>query len=183
VNTLKEAQIMFTRLTRLLFVMALAIPAMANEQNTDNQLAEQVAHGVRMYSHYDVFDWVEGSVHDGVVTLTGAVREPFHKDDYARIVQSIPGVKSLDNQLRVLPVSMVDDQIRRAASRAIFRDPMFTGYAIQANPPIHIVVENGKITLKGVVANPMDRQIVESRVRTNVLAFDVTNDLKVEERG
>jgi len=183
VNTLKEAQIMFTRLTKLVFVMALAIPAMANEQNTDNQLAEQVAHGVRMYSHYDVFDWVEGSVHDGVVTLTGAVREPFHKDDYARIVQSIPGVKSLDNQLRVLPVSMFDDQIRRAASRAIFRDPMFTGYAIQANPPIHIVVENGKVTLKGVVANPMDRQIAESRVRTNVLAFDVTNDLKVEERG
>jgi hyperosmotically inducible protein len=183
VNTLKEAQIMFTRLTKLVFVMALAIPAMANEQNTDNQLAEQVAHGVRMYSHYDVFDWVEGCVHDGVVTLTGAVRDPFHKDDYARIVQAIPGVKSLDNQLHVLPVSMFDDQIRRAASRAIFRDPMFTGYAIQANPPIHIVVENGKVTLKGVVANPMDRQIAETRVRTNVLAFDVTNDLKIEERG
>jgi hyperosmotically inducible protein len=78
---------------------------------------------------------------------------------------------------------MFDDQIRRAASRAIFRDPMFTGYAIQANPPIHIVVENGKVTLKGVVANPMDRQIAETRVRTNVLAFDVTNDLKIEERG
>jgi hyperosmotically inducible protein len=60
---------------------------------------------------------------------------------------------------------------------------MFTGYAIQANPPIHIVVENGKVTLKGIVANPMDRQIAEARIRTNVLAFDVTNDLKVEERG
>ena len=60
---------------------------------------------------------------------------------------------------------------------------MFTGYAIQANPPIHILVENGKVTLKGVVANAMEKQIAESKVRTGVLAFDVINDLQIEERG
>jgi osmotically-inducible protein OsmY len=44
--------------------------------------------------------------------------------------------------------------IRWAAARTISRDPMFTAYAIQANPPIHVIVENGKVTLKGVVATP-----------------------------
>src|SRR2546427_3113807 len=150
---------------------------------SDNQLAEEVAHAIRMYPRYGIFDWVEGTVQNGVVTLNGSVREPYRKDDYAKIVERISGVTKVNNELRVLPLSNFDDEIRRAAFRAIYRDPMFTAYAIQANPPIHIIVENGKVTLKGVVANPMDRQVTESRVRTNVMAFDVTNDLQVEERG
>ena len=150
---------------------------------SDSQLAEEVAHAIRMYPRYDVFDWVEGTVHNGVVTLTGSVREPYRKDDYGKIVARIAGVKEVNNELRVLPLSTFDDQIRWAAATAIYRDPMFTAYAIQANPPIHILVENGKVTLKGVVANPMDKQVAEARVRTNVLAFDVKNDLQVEELG
>jgi hyperosmotically inducible protein len=60
---------------------------------------------------------------------------------------------------------------------------MFTAYAIQANPPIHIIVENGKVTLKGMVANPMDKQVAEAKVRANVMAFDVINGLQVERLG
>ena len=186
---------MFTRVNKLgnvlclvALCMTLSAVAMASDHvskapKTDNQLAEEVAHAIRMYPRYDIFDWVEGTVHNGVVTLTGAVREPFRKDDYEKVVAEIPGVKRVDNELRVLPLSTFDDQIRWAASRAIYRDPMFAAYAIQANPPIHIIVENGKVTLKGVVANPMDKQVAEARVRTNVMAFDVTNDLQVEELG
>jgi hyperosmotically inducible periplasmic protein len=155
----------------------------AVSHKTDNQLAEEVAHAIRMYPRYDVFDWVEGTVQNGVVTLTGAVREPFRKDDYEKVAGEIPGVKRVDNELRVLPLSTFDDQIRWAAYRAIYRDPMFTAYAIQANPPIHIIVENGKVTLKGVVANPMDKQVAEAKVRTHVMAFDVANDLQVEKLG
>jgi hyperosmotically inducible periplasmic protein len=172
--------------------VVLAAPAMAKgtgskdfavSYTSDGRLAEEVAHAIRMYPWYDVFDWVEGTVQNGVVTLTGDVREPFHKDDYAKMVARIPGVKQVNNELGVLPLSTFDDQIRRAAASTIYRDPMFTAYAIQANPPIHIIVENGKVTLKGVVANPMQKQIAEAKVRTNVMAFAVTNDLKVEELG
>src|SRR6266704_2794840 len=157
--------------------------SVADAGKSDDQLAQAVSHALRMYPRYDIFDWVEGTVQNGVVTLTGAVREPFRKDDYEKVVAEIPGVKRVDNELRVLPLSTFDDQARWAASRAIYRDPMFTAYAIQANPPIHIIVENGKVTLKGVVANPMDKQVAEAKVRTNVMAFDVINDLQVEELG
>ena len=80
-------------------------------------------------------------------------------------------------------IKSFDDQIRWAASRAIYRDPMFTAYAIQANPPIHIIVENGKVTLKGMVATPMEKQLAEMKVRTGVMAFEVNNDLQVERLG
>ena len=190
---------MFTRVKQLVNVLSLValcmtLPAIAMASDhvskavpvthkTDNQLAEDVAHAIRMYPRYDIFDWVEGTVQNGVVTLTGAAREPYRKDDYAKIVEGIPGVKQVNNELRVLPLSTFDDQIRRSAFRAIYRDSMFTAYAIQANPSIHIIVENGKVTLKGVVANPMEKQIAGSKVRTNVMSFAVTNDLQVEERG
>src|SRR5713101_3163959 len=157
--------------------------SVADAGKSDDQLAQAVSHALRMYPRYDIFDWVEGTVQNGVVTLRGAVREPFHKDDYGKIVAGIPSVTQVKNELRVLPLSTFDDQIRWAAASTIYRDPMFTGYAIQANPPIHILVENGKVTLKGVVANPMDKQVAEARVRTNVMAFDVNNDLQVEELG
>ena len=92
-------------------------------------------------------------------------------------------MKQVNNELRVLPTSTFDDQIRRAASNVIYRDSMFTGYAIQAVPPIHIVVENGKVTLKGVVATSMEKQVAATKVRTGVIAFEVINELQVEERG
>src|SRR5438067_1774875 len=128
---------MFTakKLSNILCLVALCfilgVPAMAkgNVSNdfsvsykSDSRLAEDVAHAIRMYPWYDVFDWVEGTVHNGVVTLTGEVREPFHKDDYGKMIARIPGVQRVDNELRVLPLSTFDDQIRWAAASTIYRD-------------------------------------------------------------
>lgn len=157
--------------------------SVANTTKTDDQVAEEVARAVRRYSRYDIFDWVDGKVEGGVVTLTGAVRQPWRKADYEKLVEEVAGVKQVRNELRVLPLSTFDDQIRLAASRAIYRDPLFTTYAIQPLPPIHIVVENGKVMLKGVVATPMEKQVAETKIRSNVMAFEVINDLQVEKAG
>ena len=92
-------------------------------------------------------------------------------------------MKQIENEVRVLPLSTFDDQIRYAAYRALYRDPQFRTYLIGPNPPIHIVVENGKLTLKGIVATPMEKQLAEADVRTRVMAFEVNNDLYVEKVG
>jgi len=157
--------------------------SVATSHKTDDQLAEDVARALRRYPRYDIFDWVEGKVQDGIVTLTGAVRQPYRKADYERLVEDVAGIKQVQNELRVLPLSTFDDQIRLAASRAIYRDPLFTRYGFQALPPIHIIVENGKVLLKGVVATSMERQVAEADVRSNVTAFDVINELQVEQAG
>jgi hyperosmotically inducible protein len=157
--------------------------SVADARKSDEQLAQEVAHAIRMYPRYDIFDWIEGTVHNGVVTLIGAVREPYRKSDYGKLVEEVAGVKQIENEVRVLPLSTFDDQIRFAASRAIYRDPQFRAYLIGPNPPIHIVVENGRVTLKGIVATPMEKQLAEMNVRTGVLAFEVNNDLQVEKLG
>lgn len=147
---------------------------------TDAELAGQVRKAIVTYAFFDVFDWVSGTVENGAVHLTGEVREPWRRDDYAYRVADIPGIQSIDNTIRGLPLSPYDDEIRISAARAIYRDPNFLKYAYRANPPIHIIVDNGTVRLEGTVLNSLERQLAESDVRNGVLSFEVTNNLKTE---
>jgi hyperosmotically inducible protein len=133
-----------------------------------------------MHPLYDAFDWIEAHVHNGTVTLSGVVREPWRKTDFEKRMMTIAGVLKIENEIKVLPLSTYDDEIRVRAARVLYGSNPFYRYARGSNPPIHIIVENGRVVLKGIVANKMDRQLAESLVRTNVLALDVTNELQVE---
>ena len=114
------------------------------------------------------------------MTLSGSVREPWRKGEFEKRVMNIAGVSKIDNQIRVLPLSTYDDEIRLRVAKTIYGSLMFERYSLGANPSIHIIVENGRVVLKGVVANTMDRQVAESLARTKSLAFDVKNELQVE---
>lgn len=146
----------------------------------DQEIARDITREIRSFAFFDIFDWVEGNVRNGVVTLKGAVREPWRKDDYARLAESVPGVKEVKNELRTLPLSPYDDQLRVAAARLLYGDPRFVRYANRSLPPIHIVVDNGRVTLKGAVATQLEKQLAESILRSGLLAFDVQNDLVVD---
>ncbi|MBI3493079.1 MAG: BON domain-containing protein [Acidobacteria bacterium] len=47
------------------------------------------------------------------------------------------------------------------------------------NPPIHIVVERGRVTLTGVVGSEIDRVLARS-LASQFGAFKVTNELKTD---
>lgn len=70
--------------------------------------------------------------------------------DIGDLVARVPGVRAVDNKISTLPVSRFDDELRVAIASRIYRDPLFWVYAIHVNPPIHVVVENGHVTLTGV---------------------------------
>ncbi len=89
------------------------------------------------------------------------------------------GVSSVDNQLTVLPVSPYDDELRFRIARAIYGNTAFWNYAAMPNPPIHIVVQNGRVTLTGVVQNNVDRMLARS-LATTFGAFSVKNELKTD---
>jgi hyperosmotically inducible protein len=57
---------------------------------------------------------------------------------------------------------------------------MFTQYSIQAVPPIHIIVQGGKVTLVGVVNTQMERMKAEMIARSTFGVFGVENKLRVE---
>jgi hyperosmotically inducible protein len=87
------------------------------------------------------------------------------------------------NNIEVLPVSPNDDRIRLEAYRAIYGHTALNRYALQAVPPIHIIVKNGNVTLEGVVANEMDKNIANLQANSVNGVFGVTNNLRVETSG
>ncbi len=176
----------FRMMTRMLmaaaFMGAAFASAAANQgPRTDSQIAEKIAHEVRMYSRYTIWDNVNVRVENGQVELLGQVSEPFKKTDLGRIAQSVAGVTGVTNQLEVLPLSSFDDGIRLRVARAVYGDATLSRYGNQALPPIHIIVDNGRVTLEGVVNSEMDKQIAGMRASTAGLSFGaVTNNLRVE---
>jgi hyperosmotically inducible protein len=148
---------------------------------TDPELASKVTHEIRMYSRYSIWDNIDVRVTHGNVELTGQVSQPYKKSDLQRIVDGIPGVNSVTNDLAVLPLSRMDDQLRLQVARAIYRDSVLSRYALQAVPPIHIIVDNGHVTLEGVVNTEMEKNVAGIRASGAGLSFgQVVNNLRVE---
>jgi osmotically-inducible protein OsmY len=146
----------------------------------DDAIANEVAKRIRQYVFFTIYDDVEGSVRDGVVTLTGKVTMPFKASEIGDLVARVPGVREVRNRISTLPVSTFDDQLRVAIATQIYRDPLFWNYAIQVNPPIHVVVENGHVTLTGVVNSEVERRKAEAVARTTFGVFSVDNKLRLD---
>ena len=148
------------------------------------RITEEVRHQLVLLPYYGVFDNLAYRVApDGAVTLMGQVVRPTLKSDAEAAVKHIEGVERVDNQIQVLPTSPMDGQIRRATFRAIYGNDVLNQYALRAVPPIHIIVNNGHVTLEGVVARQMDKQIAETQAKSGPNVFSVTNNLQVEEQG
>jgi hyperosmotically inducible protein len=176
------------KLTLALLVVGAGVAMAANTNGggacTDQQITDKLTHEIRMYARYTLWDNIAVRVREGDVELVGQVSQPFKKADLGRIAQRVPGVRSVANQLQVLPNSFFDDRLRLQVARAIYRDPVLTRYAIESVPSIHIIVDNGHVTLEGVVNNEMEKNVAGIRAGQAGLSFgQVTNNLRVENPG
>ena len=170
---------MFARFTAaMMVVLAVSAPAWAADRK-DLQVAHDVSRQVLTYPQFSIFDSVHMQVDNGIVTLTGKVTMPYKKNDIEKRVAKIDGVREVLNKITVLPVSTFDDELRFRIARAIYGNSNFWNYGSMANPPIHVIVENGHVTLDGVVNSNTDRMLARS-IASSFGAFSVTNDLKTD---
>jgi osmotically-inducible protein OsmY len=146
----------------------------------DETIAQAIADRLQRYVFFSIFDDAEVAVDDGVVTLTGRVTMPYKSDAFADLAAHVPGVQEIRNEVRTLPVSTYDDQIRYAIARRIYGDDLFAAYAIRANPPVHIIVERGAVTLTGAVGSEVERRVAENIARGTFSVMSVTNKLRVD---
>lgn len=145
-----------------------------------DRIAREVRHELVMLPYYGVFDNLSFRVDGGTVTLFGQVTRPTLKADAENAVKKIEGVNRVINNIEVLPLSPNDDRIRLAVYRAVYGQPNLNRYAMQAIPPIHIIVNNGNVTLDGVVANASDKNVAEIQAKSVPGVFSVKNNLQVE---
>lgn len=160
-------------------------PTLANAQQQgmlSARVIKQVRHELVTLPYYGVFDWLEFEVKpDNSVILRGQVVRPSTKSDAGARVKDVDGVSQVVNDIEVLPLSPADDRSRRALYRTIYgqSSPLFR-YATQSIPSIHIIVKNGRATLKGVVNNKGDAQLAYIRARGVPGLFEVKNELQIE---
>jgi hyperosmotically inducible periplasmic protein len=184
----KIRQSMFTVSLVVLFVVPAVLPAKTRiqqlpknprEAKSEQTLAREVRHQLVLLPYYSVFDNLAFRVDGDHVTLEGQVTRPILKSDAESVVKTIEGVRSVTNNIEVLPPSPMDDQLRRALFHAIYGDPSLSRYAWSAVPSIHIIVKNGNVTLEGVVDNETDKNLAGIRANSVPNVFSVKNNLVV----
>jgi hyperosmotically inducible protein len=150
-----------------------------DDGKTGASLIREVRHQLVMLPYYSVFDNLTYTVEGDNVTLNGQVTRPTVKSDAESAVKSIEGVGSVVNNVEVLPLSPMDDDIRRAVYRAVYGDSGLQRYALQAVPSIHIIVKNGNVVLEGVADTEADKNLANLRARGVSNVFSVKNNLVV----
>jgi hyperosmotically inducible protein len=157
----------------------LAEKAAVSDRGTE-RLNQQVRHELNMIPYVNAFDYVSFNVDgNGNVTLNGEVTNPVVKSDAGNVVKRIEGIEHVDNQIRVLPLSPMDDGLRLRLFRTIYGYPALEKYALGVIKPIRIIVENGHVTLMGVVDNQADKNIAGIRANGVPGIFSVDNQLRV----
>ncbi len=153
--------------------------AIAQPDTQDANLLKKVRHELVMLPYFGVFDNLSYRIDNGVVTLLGDVTRPTLKADAGRVVARVEGVKSVINEIEVLPLSPFDDRIRLATYRAIYGYGPLQRYGLGTQPSIRIIVKNGNVSLEGVVNSAMDKTLVNMRANQVPGVFSVSNDLQI----
>ena len=165
---------------RLAWVLAASTCAVAQTPSASPS-EPQVRHELLKLPYYGVFDYLQFSIDGDTVTLTGQASNYVLRNDAVSAVKHLTGVRTVNDQIEILPLSQFDNDIRLRLFRSIYRDSALNRYRlIRVQPPIRILVNNGNVTLAGVVDSEMDRNVVYDRAMEVRDVFKVTNDLKVQ---
>jgi hyperosmotically inducible protein len=170
---------MATRTLSVTLAIVLLAAGAFGQDRADARLATDVGRAIGTHTQLTIFDDVGGRVESGIVTLTGSVTAEYKKHEIGRLVARLEGVRDVRNRIAVLPASPFDDELRYRAARAIYSNPAFWSYASMPRPPIHIIVEHGRVTLRGVVASDVERALARS-LATGIGEISVTSELRTD---
>jgi hyperosmotically inducible protein len=149
---------------------------------SQHRITEEVRRKLVTLPFYSLFDNFTYNVDGTTVTLMGKVSQPTLKADAEATVKRIEGVETVRNEITVLPLSPVDDRLRLALYHAIYGNTALQNLSIRAVPPIHIIVENGHVTLEGVVATDAQKIVAGMEANSVPGIFSVTNNLRLDSK-
>ena len=171
---------MFTRFLSLTLTLALLPAAVIGQPVADESaVTAAVARAITTYSRFTIFDDVGLEIDGQTLTLRGKVTMPFKRDEIGQRAKAAAPGYTIANEIDVLPASIHDDSLRRRIARAIYGNPAFWRQAAMPNPPIHIVVDRGRVTLTGVVGSEVDRALARSLATGNG-ELSLTSELRTD---
>jgi hyperosmotically inducible protein len=147
------------------------------------QIASEARRRILNYYANSIFDNIVVDAQGDTLILQGQVTQPYKKDAVGNYLAHIRGVAAVENKIQVLQLSAQDEDLRVRIARAIYDDPSFESYTEMANPPIHIIVDGGRVTLVGSVNSELDRARAEQNAQYFVPYATIQNNLQVVGRG
>lgn len=150
----------------------------ATSQKSAKTIEQQVYSKIIGLPYYGVFDFISFKVSGDTVTLTGKVHSLGTRKDAASVVKRIPGVTNVINNIEDLPPSPSDDRIRQRALRTFANNGLYR-YFWEPNPEVRIIVDRGRISLEGYVANRGDYNSLNIYANGIPGVFGVTNNLNI----
>ncbi len=153
------------------------VTSSAPDSELRDKLADKLAYDRIGYGI--TFNALTLKVENGVATVGGDVRDYASRDSALAVVENTPGVKDVVDEINVLPTSQFDDDLRIRVARAVYGAPALNRYALDPQKPIRIIVDNGNVTLYGVVSSQLDKQVAETQARSVSGVFNVKNELVV----
>jgi hyperosmotically inducible protein len=155
------------------------VEAQKASPSPNDEIQREVKHRLRMLNLYTVFDNLEYGVDGSRVILEGHVTNPELKSEAVASVKKVHGVTDVQDNIKTLPLSNDDDRIRRPTYRSIYGNSQLNKYGFQSVQSIHIIVENGHITLEGDVNTEADKNVAGIRANSVEVAFSVKNNLSI----
>ena len=150
------------------------------EPESDEDISEQVVRAVSRYSHYTIWDSINGRVNQGVVTLFGSVTpDRDKKGDLYKDITKIKGVQEYVDNIEIQSPSSEDERLRRVILRTLSVSDNFERLVGMRNPPFRIVVDRGMVTLVGYAQSEIDYREMERIVAQTQGVLRVNNQLVV----
>lgn len=148
-------------------------------EGSDTSIIDDVSRAVLNYPYYTVFDYLDGRVENGVVTLIGRVTsERDKRDEVFERVAKVRGVQDVQNQIVQMSPSTADNRLRNSLAQQIFRSIHFQRFASYKNPPFRILVDRSVVTLVGYVQGEIERREMETIARQTFGVLRVHNQLQ-----
>ena len=148
-------------------------------EGSDESIISGVSRAVLNYPYYTVFDYLDGRVENGVVTLIGRVTsERDKRDEVFERVAKVRGVQDVQNQIVQMSPSTADNRLRNNLAQQIFRNIHFQRFASYKNPPFRILVDRSVVILVGYVQGEIERREMETIARQTFGVLRVHNQLQ-----
>lgn len=155
------------------------VSEVALPEGSDRGIIDDVSRAVLSYPYYTVFDYLDGRVENGVVTLIGRVTsERDKRDEVFERVAKVRGVQDVQNQIVQMSPSTADDRLRNSLAQQIFGSIHFQRFASYKNPPFRILVDRSVVTLVGYVQGEIERREMENIARQTFGVLRVHNQLQ-----
>ena len=148
-------------------------------EGSDTSIIDDVSRAVLNYPYYTVFDYLDGRVENGVVTLIGRVTsERDKRDEVFERVAKVRGVQDVQNEIIQMSPSTADNRLRNALAQQIFNSIHFQRFASYKNPPFRILVDRSVVILVGYVQGEIERREMENIARQTFGVLRVHNQLQ-----